>query len=490
MSLVFSLIFRLLCILGLSYTITVFGVTALDLPDIGDSSGSVISPEYERRLGQAFLRQIRQQARIIVDPEIDEYIKSIGYQLASQSDNNTQSFTFFVILDSNINAFAGPGGVIGMNSGVILNSQNESELAAVLAHEISHVTQRHMARAFEEASRYNLPMAAAMIGAILLGTQNPEAGAAALTAITGASLQNQINFTRANEEEADRIGMQLLARANFDPRGMPSFFERLQRNSQYYQGNAPEFLRTHPLTTSRIADSRARAESYERKEYNNSKSYELIRAKLEVISQKSPDDAARLFAGKLENITDNESEETLRYGYAYALILKGNFAAARKQLTYLLSRDEENINYLLAAGKLESAQKNYRVALAIYEEAYNLYPGYRPLVLAYSKTLLDARQPVKARKLLRHYRQNHDYKYDPMFYDLLAQAETQSGNEAEGAIAKAEYFYLIGDTQLAIDKLRFTEHMLRLDDYQEQRVIARRTELEQELELEKKLELR
>ncbi|MCK5432233.1 MAG: M48 family metallopeptidase, partial [Gammaproteobacteria bacterium] len=257
-------------------------VGSVDLPDIGDSSGSAISPEFERRLGKAFMRSVRQHAKIVNDPEVESYIESIGYKLAANSDNNTLAFTFFVVDSPDINAFAAPGGVIGINSGTILNSRNESELAGVMAHEISHVTQRHMARQFERAGQFSLPQTAALLGAILIGIANPEAGVAAMTIVTGASAQTQINFTRENEKEADSVGIQLLARSGYDPQGMPNFFERLHQKSEYYQGNAPEFLRSHPLTTSRIAESKARASKYKPVNYVNTASYELVRAKIEV----------------------------------------------------------------------------------------------------------------------------------------------------------------------------------------------------------------
>lgn len=161
-------------------------VTTLDLPDIGDSTGALLSPEFERRLGQAFLNHVRRHTPILDDPEIGTYVQSIGYRLVSNSDNNIQQFTFFVINDGLINAFAAPGGIVGINAGVILNSQTESELAAVMAHEVAHVTQKHMARGAEAQSKMSLPMMAAMLGAILVATQNPEAGQAALVAIQGA----------------------------------------------------------------------------------------------------------------------------------------------------------------------------------------------------------------------------------------------------------------------------------------------------------------
>ena len=459
---------------------------SVDLPDIGDSSGSAISPEFERRLGKAFMRSVRQHAKIVNDPEVESYIESIGYRLAANSDSNTLAFTFFVIDSPDINAFAAPGGVIGINSGTILGTRNESELAGVIAHEISHVTQRHMARQFERAGQFSLPQTAALLGAILIGIANPEAGVAALTIVTGASAQAQINFTRANEEEADSVGIQLLARSGYDPQGMPGFFERLQQKSEYYQGNAPEFLRTHPLTTSRIAESKARASSYRPVNYVNTASYELVRAKIEVYSYKNSKDAVTVFKDRLAN-TPVENKNPVRYGYVLALARAGAYYLAREQLSVLLNNDKDNISYMLVAANIETDQRNYDAALGIYRNAYQLYPDYRPLVLAYAKTLLDAHQPQKTRDLLHHYRRKHEP--GPAFYELLSQAEAQSGSTANSGIAKAEYYYLTGDTKLAIDKLIHTKREDTLDYYQREIIVARISQLEYELELEENLQI-
>ncbi len=465
-----------------------FAAGTTDLPDFGDSAGSAISPEYERRLGQMFLKQVRHFSHIITDPEVESYIQSIGYQIASHSDNSEQPFTFFVIENPGINAFAGPGGMIVLNSGVILNSGNESELAAVMAHEIAHVTQRHLARMFEEVSRYSIPTAAAMIGAIIIGIANPEAGAAALAGISGLSAQNQINFTRANEEEADRVGMQTLVRAGYNPRSMPSFFEKLQQLSRYSQSAAPEFLRTHPLTTSRIADSRARAESYPGKEFTNTHSYELIKNKLLVNSFKSSKDAAVSFRDKLNKSETSAKEKlTIRYGLAYAYIGDSDFARARQQVKYLLKDNPDNIAYLMLAAKLETKQSNYNAAFTIYKKAYGLYPDYKPVVMAYSRALLDVSNAKKAREILKNYERHHSH--DLNSYSLLGQAEAMLGNEIETAILQSEYYFLAGETRLAVDKLKFIKQQYQMDYYQEQRVAARMTELEYELELEEDIKL-
>lgn len=479
--------FREFFLLFLMISVPVLAIEDQNLPDIGDSSGSVISPEFDRRLGNAFLREVRRSAPLVYDPEVEAYIESIGYRLATNSDNNRQLFTFFVIDDPLINAFAGPGGVIGINSGVILNSSDESELAAVMAHEIAHVTQRHLARTFERAGQFSIPFAAAMIGAILLGTQNPEAGAAALQTVLGVNVQSQINFTRANEKEADNIGMRLLVNSGYDPKGMPGFFEKLQQGSKFYTGNAPEFLRTHPLTSSRIAESQARAEEYPEINVEDSNTYRIIRTKLHVNSFEKSKQAVTEYLEVLQSANSKQDFEIARYGYALALMNHQDFKAARKQINALLKQDEHNSAYLLAAAQIESRAGQYSKAISIYQETQKYYPDYRPLVLNYAKTLLDADQPAAARSLLLRYGRNHNS--DISYLNLLSQAEAQAGNESESHIIKAEYYYLLGDTQLAIGRLKLAEKQKKVDYYQQERIKARLTQLEYERELEKELEL-
>ena len=465
-------------------------VTTLDLPDIGDSTGGLLSPEFERRLGQAFLSQVRKQADIVSDPEINTYIESIGYRLVSQSDNNEQQFTFFIINDTLINAFAAPGGIVGINAGVILNSDSESELAGVVAHEIAHVTQKHMARSVEMSKKMSIPTMAAMLGAILIATQNPDAGQAALMAVQGASAQAQINFTRTNEQEADRIGIQLLARSGFDPRGMTGFFRKLQQSTRF-SAQAPEFLRTHPLTTRRIADAAARAAAYAGAiEVEESQSFSLVRAKLMVSSHRTPRDAVEFFARRLAGAGQGDERAADRYGYMVALSAAGHYALAREQARLLLSGDPENVAYLLAAADIEVRQGDYDAAFEIFSKAERLYPDYRPLVLNYTNALLKAGQPGPARDKLREFGRFQDP--DITYFDYLTRAEAEAGDLVESSIANAEYYFLTGETQVAIEQLK---HLLRQqaprpDYYQSERIRARMAFLEQELELERAMKLR
>ena len=463
--------------------------TRLNLPDIGESTGTIMSPELERRLGQSFLNQVRKQAHIISDPEIETYIQSIGYRLVSQSENNTQGFTFFVIQNPEINAFAAPGGIVGINSGVILNSDTESELAGVIAHEISHVTQRHMVRNMEMQSHMSLPMMAGMLAAILIASQDPEAGKAAMIAIQGGAAQAQINFTRDNEAEADRIGMQLLARARFNPRGMPAFFEKLQQNTRY-AAQAPEFLRTHPLTNNRISDTRARADSYPQDfKYHESKSYPFIKAKLMVLSFKNPADGVKYFKDRVENEKFTNEYTPLRYGYALALVEAGDFPLAEDYLRGLLKDDPENPSFLIAAANLETKRNNYDKAMAYYDQAIKIYPDYRPVAISYTKALLQNHQPQKALEVLKNYSKFKEP--DLEYYEYLTRAEAESGDTIEASIASAEYYYLSGETKLAIQQLQslLSQRSPAPDYFQQERIHDRLAFFEREFKIEKDLKL-
>ena len=465
-------------------------VNSLDLPSIGDASASFLSPEFERRLGQAFLSQMRKQANIINDPEIETYIQSIGYRLVSHSDNNTQQFTFFIINDATINAFAAPGGIVGINSGTIISSSNESELAGVLAHEIAHVTQKHMSRSFEMQSRMSIPMMAAMLGAIILATQNAEAGQAALIAVQGAAAQMQINFTRSNEVEADRIGMQLLARSEFNPRGMPGFFERLLQDSRY-QGQAPEFLRTHPLTTNRIADTRARAEAFPHDfSYTESVNFDYIKSKLMVLLQKNPYDAVKYFQQRLEAETYSDNYASLTFGHALALMETGDLDQSEEKILRLLAADPENTSLILARAALEIKRNNYEQALKIYNDAITVYPDYRPIVFSYARALLEDHQPDKAKEIMREY--GKYYEPDIVYYEYLSRAEAEAGNKIESGMASAEYYYLAGETIVAIDQIQslLTGSSPRPDYYQRERLQDRLVFMERELKLERDMKLR
>ena len=451
---------------------------AIDLPDFGDPSGAVISPSQEHRIGETMLRQFRRDGRLVHDPEVEAYIQSLGSKLSVASDDSAQFFEFFVVDNPVINAFAAPGGFIGVHTGLILNAQSESELAGVLAHEIAHVTQKHLARAFERASQLSIPMAAAMLGAILIGAQNPEMAQAAITAVTAGNVQMQLDFTRSNEEEADRIGIQTLARSGFDPQGMPSFFERLQRANRYTDTlKLPEFLRTHPVTVSRVAEARSRAEHYPIKPHKDSLNFQLIQAKLQVAAWGNPGEAKGFFEKRLRE--DKDFSDIARYGYVLALIEAGDHGKARAEVERLLKSNGTEPAYLLAAGKLALKEGRFDEALNTYAKASALYPGSRPVLIAYAEALLHAGKPLEAKKRLQDYARNHPR--DLVYYSLLAEAEGKAGSQVEAHLALAERHYLSGETMLAREQLKFAQRDAHVDHYQRQRIEARLKDFEKEL---------
>ena len=251
---------------------TIQPALALDytLPDMGDSSGAYLSTAQERKLGRAFMRYVHANATLIKDPMLNGYLQTLGDRLASKSNLGAGSFHFFLVDDPMINAFAGPGGYIGIHTGLILEAETESELAAVLAHEIAHVSQKHIARMVQAADQMALPAAGMLLAAVLLGAAT--GGSAAIAAAVGgqaALMQKQINFTRANEREADNVGMQILSKSNYDTRAMATFFQRLGRATNSGGIALPEFLLTHPVTADRTADALARAERYPYKQPKN-----------------------------------------------------------------------------------------------------------------------------------------------------------------------------------------------------------------------------
>lgn len=432
------------------------------LPDFGDSSGTLISPREEQELGEAFFRSLHSRLTISQDPEAQEYIDTLGKRLAANSDAPHQPFHFFVVIDPEINAFAGPGGYIGVNSGLILTTESENELASVMAHEIAHVTQRHLYRAFEAAGRLSIPTAAATLAAILIGSQIPELGKAALIAAQAANVQYQIDFTRENEAEADRVGMQTLAKGDFDPRSMPLFFERMQQSSRFYGKGPPEFLRTHPVTVSRIADTRNRAEQYPYRQFPDSFAYRLIKAKLRVTTSPRPAEALKFFQAMAGQGTDQQRAAAL-YGVGMSHLANLDLTQAKEVFKRLIEQYPEQSQFIVALAKAERESKNdaEAVNLLLLAEAKRRFPGSFAVTLEYIQALLETGKPDAARELLVDLKANGHTS--PDIYKLLAQANGALGKNAEMHRYMAEYHYLTGDTKAAITQAKLGQEAARGD---------------------------
>jgi predicted Zn-dependent protease len=452
------------------------------LPNLGDTSGQIISPEQDRALGAAFMRQLRRSGVVLKDQEATSYIETLGRRLVAKSENPGQDFTFFMVNDSSINAFAGPGGYIGVNIGLLLAAESESELAGVLAHEIAHVTQRHLARAFEAADRLSVPSMAALAAALLIGSQNAGAGAAALTAASAASLQYQINFTRANEKEADRVGIHALANADFDPYGMAGFFERLQKSSRLYGARPPEFLSTHPVTTNRISEAMSRAESYPKVDIKPNMEFKLLQAKLRVSSY---DNSSQVLADVYRYKGEAGGDTPVEH-YEFALLLAANnkLKESRDVIEQLHKDDPDRIAYRLALAKILHQGKQLKPALDIYASSLELYPDSLMVILPYATTLLSADQAETAFNLLADSSNRHPL--NPEIYKLLAQAAGATGRKVQTHTSMSQYYFLNGYTKQALEQLQLAEKQPGLSNYQTSLIQAGIKTLETQLENELK----
>ncbi len=451
------------------------------LPDFGDSTETTLSPADERALGEAFMREIRARLTLVDDPLVERYIQSLGYRLVAASDRRDLWFTFFVVEDASLNAFAAPGGFVGVHSGMILATRSESEFASVLAHEIAHVTQRHIVRAIDHASRSNLPVLAGVLAAVIIGAQNAEAGQAAAAAVIGTSAQSRINFTRQNEMEADRVGIRILADAEFDPREMAGVFEKLQIAARY-SPRLPEYLSTHPVTTNRIAEARDRAERLPYKQHESSESYFLVRAGLRA---GTADDAQQVLGQLVEERSTGRAQSPAAnaYGQAIAMTRLGREDDARDVLEGLLESHPDNHAFRAALAGNVLRSGDLPRALALYSDGLDLYPDDRGLVRGHAAALIEAGRPNDTLKLIDEY--GRLYAIDSEMYRLRADANQKLGRMLDSRADLAEHYYLSGRLDQAIDQLRRAaqEPAKDADFYALARIEARLDELEAERKL-------
>jgi predicted Zn-dependent protease len=470
---------RLRTVLAASVVCALLPITAAgqnQLPDFGDASSATLSPAEEREIGALLMRQIRAQLPVIDDPEVEAYIQSLGYQLVSSGAWGSSDFYFFVIADREVNAFAIPGGYVGINSGLITTTESESELASVVAHEIAHVTQRHIARAIAAAEGTQYATLAGVLAGLLIGIVSSDAGQAAVIGATAAGAQSQINFTRANEKEADRVGIQMLAAAGYDPRAMPTIFEKLDLASRYYT-RPPEFLSTHPVTTSRISDSRGRAEQYPYRQVPNTQGYELTRAKLRVLTTHNPRRLLAEFELELKEDRATGRSATL-YGRALVLAELGENDRAQQELRKLIAAHPERVRFRVALASQELAAENPKRALATFRDAYGLFPDSKQLVRSYVDALLRNGQGRLALKILDDY--SRIYGKGAALYRLEAEAYRQIGKVMDSRMALAEHYYHSGELDAAIHQLQLAANEPGGDFYQNSRLDARLRELESE----------
>lgn len=421
------------------------------LPDLGDVSQEVVSPMMERQIGEQSMLQIRANPRFMDDPEVNDYLNRLGRKLVTNSTEPGQEFEFFAINDNAINAFAIPGGYVGVNTGLIQLAQNESELASVLSHEVAHVTQHHYARMIS-GQRYDTLAALATVAvAILAARNNPDAANAAIVGAQAGTIQRQLNFTREHESEADRIGIGILEKSGFDTRSMPAFFDRMQRATQLLEGNTPSYLRTHPLTTERIADVDGRVQQIPFRLVPDSLDFQLIRARL-IAQQRQPQDAIIYFESALG---DKKFGNPLahRYGLVLALLRNNQPKRAAQEFVVLQKESPRHATIVSLEGQLRRLEK--RDVSAFYRSAVKEFPRHHALVYGYAEVLLEERRYKEALELLdEQIALDGD---DARLYDLQAQNYAALGRHQEEHHALAYNYILHGNLYGAIEQLELAK---------------------------------
>lgn len=435
-----------------------------DLPELGSASGTFMTPAQEKRLGQAFMRNIKASQKLIDEPFARDYIEKLGKTLTTASgEDSSNSFHFFIVDNPQINAFAGPGGHIGVYTGLILTTQSESELAAVMAHEIAHVTQKHLMRTFHEASQLSIPSAAILLASIILGA-TVGGDAAMATAATGqaALIQNQINFTRSNEKEADRVGINTLAEANFDTHAMPIFFERMGRKNRAYASELPEFLRTHPVTTNRIADSISRADQFPYQQHRDNLHYHLVKNLIRQKSFSNPQQAEKYFRTNLEE-GRHRNAESQQFGLALALIEQRKFSQARQQINSLLKKHPQEPVFLIFDSRLKAQTGELSTAIKHLEKSATLLPDNYGINMQLAELYIQAEQYDKAVELLQLITLLRPD--DDQVYKRLAEAAGKTKNLAIAHAYQADYLYLNGQLEAAIKQLEIALRQENIDFY-------------------------
>lgn len=444
----------------------------IDLPQIGNPADLALSPAEEARIGREVAGELYHYDYVIEDPEIEEYLASVGWKLAANGSESPPAFQFLLIADPRINAFAIPGAIIGINAGLLLSAGGESELASVMAHEEAHVTQRHAARSANEGQVETIATWLAVLAAIIAGSANPNVIIGALSLGQGINYNRQVSYTRANEFEADRIGIRTLAASGYDPNAMAGFFAKLEQQTRLYGNRLPEILLTHPVNSTRVAEAQERAAQYPKREVKDSPDFAYMRARVRVLLADTQNEVMGFFAGEIN--AGNDTPEN-RYGLAYALTTLGLNEQAQSTLAPLLAANPHQVNLNLLQAQILIGENKTAEGLAAYRKTLAMVPRYPPAIFALADALTNAGKADEARQVLLSHEQALGTRIDT--YRLLAAAARAKGNTAEAQYQQAIYYNERGDLRSALQQLNAGLLVASISSQDRARLSAKRQEL-------------
>ncbi|WP_277977084.1 beta-barrel assembly-enhancing protease [Pantoea endophytica] len=451
------------------------------LPDMGTTAGSTLSINQELQMGDFYVRQLRASAPLINDPLLNQYINELGQRLVAHANSVRTPFHFFLIQNDELNAFAFFGGNVVLHSSLFRYTDNESQLASVMAHEISHVTQRHLARAMEEQRRTAPLTWVGALGSILLAMASPQAGMAALTGTLAGAQQGIISFTQGNEQEADRIGIQVLQRAGFDPQAMPTFLQKLADQSRF-SSKPPEILLTHPLPDSRLADARNRANQMRPVVVQSSQDFYMAKVR-----------SLGMYSTGRNQLTDDllneyakgnvREQQAAQYGKAVQFLQAKSFDSAKRVIAPLLAKQPDNVWFLDIMTDIDIGLNQPQQAIAMLTSAKG--SSTNPVLqLNLANAYVEAKQPANASRILNRYTFAHPD--DVNAFDLLAQASAAQGLRDEELSARAEGLALNGQLDQAISTLSSASAQVPLGSLKQARYDAR---IDQFRELQKRFKV-
>ena len=448
---------------------------AQPLPDLGSAGDAALSPQMERRIGESIVRDIRfREPSYLEDPEIADYLAGLGERLAQATPGTRHDFEFFVMRDHTLNAFALPGGFVGVHTGLISASETESELASVLAHEIAHVTQRHIARMLGQQDQMQLPVLVALAAAVLLGRSRPDLAMGAAAAAQAGAVQATLAYSRDFEREADRVGLAALETAGFDARAMSAFFERMQRSMRVGDdGSMPGYLRTHPVTTERIADSQNKAAAMPYRQHLDSAEFHLVRAKLRADTGDAREAVAHFEASVRER--RYAAESAARYGLTSALLRARRAREAEAQLKLARGAGAAGPMIETLAARIKQAQGEHAAAARLLAEARERYPRSRPVLYSHLAALQESGGNARAAEQLGDAVRLHPR--DARLRALQAKSYAALGKRFLQHQAQAEVYALQGSLPAAIEQLELARRSGDADFYQLSVVDARLKEL-------------